>query len=220
MRITRYQHHGVSPRLTGAALAAGLTAVAAPAAAFCPATPEDARAGFVVLYDDDTSMASRLMPDGLQHDTETYRHSPGEGYFTRGLYAVFLVEETPMENGELLVDERWLFAYPGGLDSLPEIVPGLRWEGTATFSDAEGNKETWHKTVTAGALMPVTHSGCRMRVIPVVLRSTDADDFTDFLLYEYVPALGMSLFRGYSDSGEPDADDIMRIVGFAPYTAD
>jgi len=193
-----------------------LMALAAPAAALCPATPEDAARGVLVSYDDGTTMAIRLRPDGLQEDIEAYNDGSTEGYFVLSKAGIFAIEETPMLGGRPESSGRWTFGYRGGREALPDIVPGLRWEGQVSQSEDGAPPATWKMSVVAGRLMTATHAGCTMQVIPVVSRTEDETGFVDFLAYDYIPAANLAVFRSYSESPQPDHVPV--ITSFGPYS--
>lgn len=196
-------------------LAAACALLAGPAFGFCPATPADARAGFVVTYDDGSTMVTRILPDGLQEDIEEYNDGSGEGYLTRAVSGIYSVEEMPTWNGQPETGERWLFNYPGGLSSLPAITPRMRWDGSAEQKDDAGTGGTWSFGVSAGAMMTQAHAGCRMTAIPVVVRTTEPDGESYYLFFEYLPDIGVSLYRGIGDG--PGDIDRLDITAFAPY---
>lgn len=201
---------GLSAAVLGAAIL-----VPAQAAAVCPVTPEDARRGILIAYDDGLTVASRLLPDGLQEDIERESDGSGDGYFVLSRYGVFPLEEMPIDAGKRQLAERWRFVYPQDIATLPQIVPGLRWQGVVTMIDGTEATEEWKMSVTAGRQIEVVHGGCELSVIPVVSRATVPGEFDDFIGFDFVPALGLALYRGYSES--PRADDLPGIVAFSPY---
>jgi hypothetical protein len=197
------------------ALAALPFFAAGQASAQCPATLEDGLRGVLITYNDGSTMASRLRPDGLQEDIETYNDGTDEAYFVLGKAAIFAIEETPMLGTDLVLADRWTFAFPGGVRALPDIVPRLRWDGTFSQTNADGSTAEWSMSVVAGRLMRVDYGGCQFEVIPLVSRTEDEDGFVDFLAYDYVPAVGLAIFRGYSETPQPE--EILQIVSFGPY---
>lgn len=201
---------GFSSLALGAVLFAPVQAAAA-----CPATTEDARRGILVTYDDGLTVASRLMPDGLQEDIESEPDGSGDGYVVLARYGIFPLEEMPVVASRRQVQDRWRFVYPQDIATLPKIVPGLRWQGIVTMIDGTDATEEWQMSVIAGRQIDVVHGGCAFSVIPVVSRATVPDEFDDFIGFDFVPALGLSLYRGYSETAL--ASDLPAIVAIGPY---
>lgn len=193
-------------------LAAG---AAGAALASCPASIDDARRGILITYADGATVAARLLPDGLQQDTEIYEAGGTEGYFSLGRAVVFLVEDMPISGGVPQLDERMTYTWPVAPDALPAIAPGLLWEGNLVQTGADGARTTLKYRIRGGPLTETTHAGCRFDVIPLTGRSTTPNGHIGLLVYDHVPALGLSFFRGYSETPEPET--YPDIVAFGPY---
>lgn len=181
----------------------------------CPTTPEDARRGILLTFDDGLTVASRLLPDGLQEDFEREPDGSGDGYLVRSRFGVFPLEEVPIEAGRQQLQERWRFIYPQDITTLPEVVPGLRWSATVSVVEGDDDAEEWKMTVIAGRQVSITHAGCEFQAIPVVTRTTLPDGHDDYIGFDFVPALGLSLYRGYSETAQ--ADSLPAIIAIGPY---
>jgi hypothetical protein len=202
---------GVVMRIVAIALLSGPILSATPLAALCPEGPEDALHGIHVRYDDGSRSILRALGDGVQQDILTYQDGTGGGYTITALHGIYPLEEALLQNGNHAPGSLDVITYPEGLSSLPVPEPGLEWRASAQVSKDGRVPFERRFTVTVGQGVVATYGDCSYDVLPVALRSTDADD-DGFIGMDYVPLLGISVFHTFIELGRPP--DIYQPVEF------
>ena len=190
--------------ITGGALALALTGAGGALGQDCPQARADALAGLTIVYDDGDVVHFTLSDDNILTEvTEATGDEPA--WVIRAVYGLYELEIHDLtEDGEIDLPtvERMDFAVP--LSELPAPEPGLRWTGEMTVKYVD--ELPFPRTVWVAADQPgtVSYGGCTYDSLQVFVRHRDDDDDT-VLGFDWLPALGIAVYRSFADfGGRPD----------------
>jgi hypothetical protein len=176
------------------ALSALTLALAAPALAACPTTPDDARAGIVIGFDDGATVTLTLLDTGLTREETTFNDGSDEGERTLARHGYLLTELHMTRGGTNLPGESLLRAHPAEVLAAPPLAPG---ETMQALTDETLDGETLSLTLvlTAGPDEMLRIGDCEVtaRRIEVALDPEFGDDRDQYL---YLPELQVGFYTG------------------------
>ncbi len=189
---------------TGACAGAALLLVAGAAVASCPAGPDALNAGIVVRYDDGSVSTFRAGEDGVIVEEAVY-NDPDNDYdvdVIRALFGIYEIESIGISGGLPVPDSVVRRTFDTPLSDLPRPGPDLRWTGTTQVTYGLDPAVTAEITVAAGVAQRVDYGDCGYDSVLIVLREVDPDG-EHSLAFDWLPDLGIAVFRAYSEPGDP-----------------
>jgi len=168
-------------------------------AATCPAL---LGAGIDVVYDDGGVSQYRPGPDGTLVETAIF---PEGGSFREvTLHGVHVLSYQDVdESGFPLPGNDETIDYRGPLTDLPAPTAGLNWERTVLSRVETDQPVMQRRTMTVGMEETRTYGECTYTVLPTMVGVVVEGDGINVLAYDYVPELGVALFRSFGYLGEP-----------------
>ncbi len=182
------------PCLAPSALVISVLALAAPALAACPATPDDARAGLVIGFEDGATLTLTLLDNGLTREETAFNDGTDEGERVLALHGYLLTELHMTRGGTVLPGESMIRVHPPEVMAAPPLAPGARMQ---ILSDETLDGETLPLTqvFTAGPDETLRIGDCALtaRRIEVALDPETGDDRDQYL---YLPDLQVGFYTG------------------------
>lgn len=195
--------------MTAARFTALVPALAAAALAAAPAAacPTELGAGVAVEYDDDTRSEYRPGPGGTLVETMIY--SDGSGFSETTYHGFYLLSSFDFnENGDTISGTVRTTVPNVDLSTLPVPADGVvvAWHSEQIYDD--GREDTEGRLLNVSTPRQATYGGCTYDVLTALLR-VEPDGEEDYLLiFDFVPALGLGLYRAFTPVmmlPEPDA---------------
>jgi hypothetical protein len=191
--------------VSGARVAIAVLLASGPGWAACPAGPEALGAGIVVRYGDGSVSTFRSGgEDGVVVEDAAYNDPDGEvdSDVFRTLFGIYGFEAIGMKGGAPVAETvvRRSFATP--TPDLPRPEPGLAWTGSAEVTYGTDAALTAEISVTVGGPQRVGFGECLYDSLTVLVREVDPE-VERTLMFDWLPDLGIGIYRAYSEPGLP-----------------
>jgi len=170
------------------------------AQASCPVAADLDRSGIVFSFDGDFEIHTRASSGVI----EILSSKDADGIAAKTILAhgVHVLQLADIQNGAVLPNSVWRFAFPVPVADLPVPVPGSGWTARTT-SMVDGVSETEMITHTWGTAQPYEIGGCTYDAIPVRV-SFDGESYDHEEDLMYFLDLGTAVLIRYSDSEGAD----------------
>ncbi len=188
---------------TGTCAVGALLLVTGSAVASCPAGPDALTAGIVVRYDDGSVSTFRsggaagvVVEEAVYNDPD---HDVDADIY-RTLFGIYEVEAMGMRGGVPVPDTVVRRTFAAATDDLPRPAPGLVWTGRAEVAYGADPALAAEITVTVGGPQRIGVGACSYDSLTVLVREVDPE-VESVLVFDWLPDLGIGLYRAYVEAG-------------------
>ncbi|NKX45866.1 hypothetical protein [Roseicyclus persicicus] len=194
-------------------LVAGLWPLLAAAQGACP---QGIAHDGVWLEFSDRSVLTRVLQDGRVAETE-FAYEGGTIYSYITLPIGLVVESWGLVDGRVPAGEGETVTYTGTPAQVPAPVAGARFDGLETSRFSDGSEVRYTVNVVVGTAQPVSIGGCPYTGLPVNVTRIDTAGgpmMMDSMLH--LAELGVTIYLGFSDSGQPPVPDMPSSISLTP----
>ncbi len=173
------------------------------AGASCPTGPDALNTGVVVRYSN--GMVSTFRggdQDGVVVEEVVYNAPDAEvdADIFRMLHGIHELEAISMKDGVPLAERVTRRSFDGDAADLPRLSAGLVWMGSAQMTFGAEAPVTSEISVRVGDPQRVGFGACTYDSLSVLVRESDPQS-EGLLVFDWLPDLGIALWRGYSEQG-------------------
>ncbi|MGR3640665.1 hypothetical protein [Alterinioella nitratireducens] len=194
-----------SKRIAAAVLPA-LALTTGAALAECPTSIADTTDSIYVTFND-FHVRYELLSDGTVMEEET-NFDDGSGFRVNSLRGAYVLQSWSTQNGMIVPQTGEATTWAVGPVNLPVLSAGQSWSGSTVRLHDDGARAVETVTVATQAARQTMIGTCAYESWPMVVTTSPDDGTADYIDYlTYLPSLGIAIYHGGIQEGEPFTRD-------------